>query len=288
MTNRCSGVMKITHFNLKRDNSGKLLNVVVPTKSIESNLFKNLMGSIEKNSKFLNTGIIVSAVESTGPEFCYSRSVNKGVESQNADFYLNINDDIVLADGALKQALENMNSIKGIGLHGAVLRYPNGLIQHAGIGFIAFDSLTPATFEWFISLAILRRAPILAIKSIVAYNEKRWPPAYMYARISARHKGIVTGAFHLFDADTYRKAGGYDEEYKMGTEDLDFCLSVIKCGKKVRLDKCVCGIHFEGASGINHGKFFGKASRDRFYSKWDCDTILNLVDSNGYLFGGVE
>ncbi|MBC7195379.1 MAG: hypothetical protein H5U37_06965, partial [Caldisericia bacterium] len=243
--------MKIIHFNKKKENNPELLNIVVPTKSVEGNLFKNLMKSIDENIKDLEMDVVVSAVESSGPEFRFSKSVNAGVESQDADYYLNVNDDVIISQGSLKKAIENMKSVKNLGLHGAVLRRPSGWMQHAGVGCIKPDKLNKDFIKWVFNLLLLP-APFYMVRSFIEYKQKNYLPLYHYSRIDKHHKGVVTGAFHLFDKDTYEKTGGYDENYKMGGEDFDFCLTVIKNKKKIRLDEKVCGIHLERAAGIRY------------------------------------
>lgn len=276
--------MKIFSFPIRKDKDfDKALNVVVPTKSTESNLFKTFRKNFEGSIGNVDMNIILTVVESSGPEFCYARSVNKGVESQDAEYYLNVNDDVVLFDGSLSTALKNMLTRKDMGIHGAVLQYPNGFIQHGGVGFITFERPKLEHVEWLVRM-FMHKAPFAAIRDMMAYKRTLRPVIYHYFKISKERKGIVTGAFHLFDNDTFKKTKGYDEGYAMGFEDIDFCLNAIKAGKKVRLDKRVRGIHLETASGLNFGRLFGKQDYGRFCVKWTPETIMRLIEDNGPLF----
>ncbi len=93
----------------------------------------------------------------------------------------------------------------------------------------------------------------------------------------------MIGAFNLFDAETYGKVGGYDESYRMGYEDMDFCLGVLKSGRKIRLDAHTKAIHYEGTSGVDYCKKWNDA--DYFYNKWwDGDIVMKMVEQNGCLF----
>ncbi|MBC7081648.1 MAG: hypothetical protein H5T44_05345 [Thermoplasmatales archaeon] len=113
--------MRIIHFNVKNENYDELLNIVVPTKSVEGNLlFKNLMKSIHENAEDLEMDVIVSAVESSGPEFSFAKSVNKGAESLPTaedvvfDYEIRKKGGKILFDPELGMPHKRRNSLKGL------------------------------------------------------------------------------------------------------------------------------------------------------------------------------
>lgn len=90
------------------------------------------------------------------------------------------------------------------GVVGALLIYPqSGLIQHAGIHF---SYLTRRFFERY------------------KYGPSNLPDAL--------HKEVlpVTGAFQYIRADVLTDVGIYDESFKLGYEDVDYCIRTFKSG----------------------------------------------------------
>lgn len=101
---------------------------------------------------------------------------------------------------------------------GALLLYPSGLIQHAGIYF----SLLARTFD-----------------HLYKYGPANLPEALQ--------KSIcpVTGAFQYIRHATLEQVGLYDEGFYMGWEDVDYCLRVFAHGQQCVYNPNVRGFHFE-------------------------------------------
>jgi GT2 family glycosyltransferase len=102
---------------------------------------------------------------------------------------------------------------------GARLLFPNGLIQHAGIYF----SLIARRPEH-----IFRLAP----GSLNQARKQRDCP--------------VTGALQLIRYDTIKKIGLYDDAFRLGYEDLDYCLRVFQAGRKCVYQPEAVAVHHEG------------------------------------------
>jgi GT2 family glycosyltransferase len=113
--------------------------------------------------------------------------------------------------------LEKMGNSKS-DLIGALLLYPNQLIQHAGIYF-----------------SILTRT----------FNHKYLfcPPTTPQALVPA--KCPVTGALQYIKYDTMREVGIYDEEFFMGYEDVDYNIRVLFNGGECLYNPEVKAIHYE-------------------------------------------
>jgi len=101
---------------------------------------------------------------------------------------------------------------------GALLLYPSGLIQHAGVYF----SLLTRTFDHFYKYAPGNLPEAL---------EKRVCP--------------VTAAFQFIRHDTLEAVGLYDEEFRMGWEDMDYCIRAFLAGKSCVYNPNVRGFHHE-------------------------------------------
>lgn len=101
---------------------------------------------------------------------------------------------------------------------GALLTYPNGLIQHAGINF---SYLTRRFFERF------------------KYGPGNLPAALIPVSLP------VTGAFQYIRAETLTDIGTYDEHFKLGFEDVDYCVRVYKAGRECIYNPDVRATHHE-------------------------------------------
>lgn len=101
---------------------------------------------------------------------------------------------------------------------GALLMFPNGLIQHAGIYF----SLLTRTFD-----------------HLYKFGPGNLPEA-LKPRICP-----VTGAFQFIRHSTLEKVGLYDEEFFMGWEDVDYCIRTFMAGEECVYNPNVRGFHHE-------------------------------------------
>lgn len=101
---------------------------------------------------------------------------------------------------------------------GALLLYPTGIIQHAGIYF----SLLTRTFD-----------------HMYKYGPGNLPEACR-TRVCP-----VTGAFQYIRHDTLTKVGLYDEGFHMAHEDVDYCVRVFLAGLQCVYEPRVRGFHAE-------------------------------------------
>jgi GT2 family glycosyltransferase len=107
---------------------------------------------------------------------------------------------------------------------GAQLLYPNGFIQHAGI----FYSVIRREFDH-----IYRMAP-MGLNA--AQIERRCP---------------VTGALQFIRHECLMEVGVYDEDFRMGYEDVDYCQRVFIAGQECVYDPEIVAIHHEGLIRMN-------------------------------------
>lgn len=101
---------------------------------------------------------------------------------------------------------------------GALLLYPTGIIQHAGIYF----SLLTRTFD-----------------HMYKYGPGNLPEACR-TRVCP-----VTGAFQYIRHDTLAQVGLYDENFHMAHEDVDYCVRVFLAGLQCVYEPRVRGFHAE-------------------------------------------
>jgi len=120
---------------------------------------------------------------------------------------------------------------------GALLLFPNRLVQHAGIYF----SVITRSFDH-----IFKYAP----GNLAAAQEKRVCP--------------VTGALQLIRIDALRAIGLYDEGYRMGWEDVDYCSEVFMHGEKCVYEPRAIAIHYES--------LFRGRNKNKKIAQWELDS----------------
>jgi GT2 family glycosyltransferase len=101
---------------------------------------------------------------------------------------------------------------------GAFLTYPNGLIQHAGVTF-----------------SLLERKFVHRLR----FGPAELPEAHRPTACP------VTGALQLIRHSTLIQIGLYDEGFRMGLEDVDYCLRVFDAGLECIYEPAARAVHAE-------------------------------------------
>jgi len=150
----------------------------------------------------------------------FSHAVNVGLRwasDYNYDAVL-VNADMEFFSDTWLSALSEAAYTEEADVVGGLLLYPSGLIQHAGIYF----SVITRFYDH-----IYRFAP----PDLPAAQKMRVCP--------------VTGALQYIKHDTIRRVGFYDEDFKLGWEDVDYCLRVFQAGGKCLYTPHALAIHYE-------------------------------------------
>lgn len=125
---------------------------------------------------------------------------------------------------------------------GALLLYPNGLIQHGGIYF----SLLHRCFE-----------------HVHKYAPQDLPEAQT-AKVLP-----VTGALQFIRLETMRTVGLYDEGFRLGWEDVDYCLRVFLAG-----GECV----YQPATRAYHHESLFRGTPDERIAEWQRLSWIRLME----------
>jgi GT2 family glycosyltransferase len=146
----------------------------------------------------------------------FANSVNVGMRTalDNEMNCLLVNADMEFPD---PDWFERMHTTAGSVIGGKLL-FSNGLIQHAGIYF----SIVTRTFD----------------------HLHRFGPADLLAANFER-KCPVTGALQLIKYECIKEVGIYDEDFKLGWEDVDYCLRTFFSGRDCVYQPEVVAIHHE-------------------------------------------
>jgi GT2 family glycosyltransferase len=152
----------------------------------------------------------------------FSRAVNVGLRralDEGRDAVL-VNADIEFHEQRWLEPMLERTDTTGApaAVVGARLLYPNGLLQHAGVYYSALHRFWSHRY---------------------ALGPGDLPEALMPCRCP------VTGALQLIRHECLADVGLYDESFRMGWEDVDYCLRVFAAGRECIYEPTACAMHAE-------------------------------------------
>jgi O-antigen biosynthesis protein len=228
--------------------------IVIPTRD-RVELLRMCIDSIESLSTYANWSITIVDNDSVDPEtlayldntrhhvvrraghFNYSRLVNVGRSHIDAPYMLTVNNDVTVISPDWIEALLEQVQRPEVGVAGGRLLYPDGRVQHEGIG-----------------VGNVRGGYIAA-------NLDAWWMGRVIRDVSA-----VTGACQMIKVSAFDEVGGYDETLQVGFNDVDFCLRVHEAGYLVVYTPHAELYHPESAS---RGRALDPvADYDLFWKRW--------------------
>lgn len=157
------------------------------------------------------------------PPCYFAQANNRVAKMATGKYLLFLNPDTEPRQKFLKNMLQ---TAKTADIVGALLRYPDGLVQHAGITWE--DYARPFHFGYGHQLSPTDRQvyPVLA----------------------------VSGACLLVKRELFNDWAGFDEEFKNGYEDVDFCLRMRQLGKTIKYCGLAEVVHHESGTMGTNGK----------------------------------
>jgi GT2 family glycosyltransferase len=174
----------------------------------------------------------------------YAASVNKGLaRAGEGDDLLVVNNDVLPRRHWLEALQYAAYRDEGVAITGARLLYPDGRIQHAG----SYRNLGAP--EWF--------------DHRFRFKPGRHGPALVPADALA-----VTGACMYVRRELIEELGPMDPGYRMGYEDVDWCLRAWNAGWRVVYEPAAVLTHLES---VTRGMEVGereRASQARFWARW--------------------
>ena len=155
-------------------------------------------------------------------EFNFSSACNQGILAARNELVLLLNDDTEADPGAIDAMAVHFGD-PSIGGVGALLRYPNGTIQHAGMVMDDAHPLHP-----FVG----------------------WPPetSRRYGGLLARDVIAVTGACLMSRRSLLLSIGGLSTQFPLSFNDVDLCLRIHRSGHRVIVEPAATLIHHESLS----------------------------------------
>ena len=168
----------------------------------------------------------------------FSRTVNVGLGralEQSRDAVLMNADIVMLSPGWVTRARR-----AGAAVVGAKLLYPNGLLQHAGLYFSPIANVFEHRYRY-------------APGNLPEANQPLVCP--------------VTGAFQYIPHAVLNRVGLYDREFRMGYEDVDYCLRAFEAGFGCLYEPAITAIH--------HESLF-RSRPDEKQQRWHDESITRL------------
>lgn len=150
----------------------------------------------------------------------FARANNLCAAHAEYDWLLFCNDDVEPQPDLVATMLD-VAAVPGVSLVGARLLYPDGLVQHGGVGLD--HQLNP----WHLWRFAAPGDPgPLATRPVIA----------------------VTGACMMVDRELFAALGGFDEALAWSYEDVDFCFRVREAGHVIAYCAEAVAVHHEGAT----------------------------------------
>jgi len=191
-----------------------LIDVVVPTADIRGRWFPRCLESVKVAAR--GRALIV-AVESSGPDFNFARSINAGMQ-RTTGHALILNDDATLEAGAC-DALLGAIQRTGDGVYQLFIHHPNG--KPAEIGWYLDRSfLAPLRYAWRI------RGPFATLRKL---KNKRFYP-FLPLRTPRDGFDGFTFVACLVTRNAWDAVGPLDEGFPLGWEDVDYSLRCHEAG----------------------------------------------------------
>ncbi|MDX2020538.1 MAG: glycosyltransferase family 2 protein [Deltaproteobacteria bacterium] len=171
----------------------------------------------------------------------FAHNNNKAAAVARGKYILFLNNDTEVHAGWLDALCKEIEGKSDVGMVGSKLLFPDGTIQHAGVGFSygAFTPISPFHMHY--------KKPATASTSVLELN-------------------AVTAACALMPKHLFLRLGGFDEGFRMGYEDVDLCLRVRSAGYRIIYTPASVVTHFESLSA---GRFVAsRRNTELLHTKW--------------------
>lgn len=248
-----------------------LNSIVQKTKFIDYRVYVMANDPNEDIKKAIHDSIFIDDIQFTDRIIPIYNDSNDGSFSSNnnelasegtGDYILFLNDDIEILHDDWLLNMSTMLNDQSIGVVGALLFYPNKLIQHCGVFFSDKTNNLPFHMHY-------RKKPSEVKKYISV-------PRYYQA---------VTGACMLVRRNDFEAVGGFNEEFYYCYEDIGLCLDIKdRLNKKSIYTPKAALIHHEGISSSSKNNPYLKKNievfKKNYYGKYYNDLEFYLSNPN--------
>jgi len=207
----------------------KLLESIARTADldyIEINVVYDSNRGLQQKSNAIYSRFSINWIDFHQDEFNFSKAVNYGVERANFEHLLILNDDTVFLTEPWTHILHGFLDHRDVGIVGAKLQYPNGDVQHAGIG-------------------ILENGHCYHI-----LHGTRNEIGHLGEGVINHEVDAVTGAFMGITKENWNSFGGLPENFPGNYNDVALCLKSWHKGKSVLQINSIVLTHYESLSRV--------------------------------------
>ncbi|WP_337865224.1 glycosyltransferase [Ignavibacterium sp.] len=229
------------------------LSIIIVNYNVKEFL-KNLLHSILKASESLSTEIIVvdnastdGSVEMLKEKFPdvkliankenlgFGKANNIGLKHATGKYILLINPDTLVAEDTFTKLIQFFQNHPEAGMVGCKILNPDGTLQ------LACRRSFPGPWTSFTKVTGLSTL---------------FPKSKLFARYNLTYLDenqtyevdAISGSFMMMRKEVYDMFGGFDEQFFMYGEDLDFCYRIQKAGFKIFYVHTTQIIHYKGES----------------------------------------
>jgi len=227
------------------------VSVIIPTagksgvvRGVEIHYLLNCLTSIIEKSTYKNLEIVVlhngdlsSSVETQlktmkqvvlvhydKREFNLSEKMNLGVEKSSGDYVIIFNDDIEVKSPDWIESLLEYAQLEGVGAVGAKLLFENNTIQHIGV-------------VW-----------TYGGPSHASYGAPENDIGHGAMNVLTHNRFATTGACLMVRKSIFEKLNGWDLNFPLNYNDVDFCLRLVQAGYRNIVCPDSVLYHYESAS----------------------------------------
>lgn len=222
------------------------ISILIPNKDHSDDL-KKCVNSIITKSTYKNYEIIIIENNSTQKEtfeyykqlesfdnvsvvtwdgkFNFSAIVNFGFSFSKGEHIVLLNNDTEVITPNWMEEMLMFSQRSDVGAVGCMLYYPDDTVQHAGV--------------------------ILGIGGVAGHahkHYKRGDSGYMSRLAIAQNMSAVTAACLMIPRHVFERVGGFDENYEVAFNDVDFCMKIRNLGYLIVFTPYAELYHYESKS----------------------------------------
>lgn len=207
--------------------------------------------SSKPEEKFSSDLSVIKIIQAENKGF--GHACNIGMKAACGDYYLMLNSDTLVHEGAIDRCAQYINTHEKTGAVGCKTLLADGTLDHNCKRGLP----TPeASLYYLLGL------------------DKKYPDSPKYARYHATYLDentvneveVLSGAFMLLRASLIQEIGGFDEDYFMYCEDVDLCLRIANVGYTLVYLPDAAITHLKGQSGLS--------SKNRKVIRWFHQSML--------------
>jgi GT2 family glycosyltransferase/uncharacterized membrane protein len=266
------------------------LSIIIVSYNVKEFL-QNLLSSIRKAKGNLSLEIIVvdnnsedGTVESISGKYSditlitnkknvgFGKANNQGMKIARGKYFLLINPDTLVKENTLSKMIEFLENTPDAGMAGCKVLNPNGTLQ------LPCRRSFPGPWVSFTKISglsqLFPKSKLFARYNLTYLDEDKTYPV-----------DAISGSFMFLRRETYEKTGGFDNDFFMYGEDLDFCYRVKEAGYKIYYYPETEIIHYKGEStkrsSIDETRVFYQAMglfvEKHFSSSWLVKFLLKVA-----------